>query len=310
MSTPILMNDFGQFALWAESFRRLDATMICLQKPLDKDRLNSIRYCFVWQPADDFFVDLPSLQIIFSVGAGVDHILGCSSRPRHLPIVRLDDVTLKNEMTEFVVHRVLDQHRQFPLYRQQQQQGLWQAHLQKPANQTTVGVMGLGRLGQAAAQSLVDLNFRVKGWSRSLKQIEGVLCYSETQLNSFLDEVDILVCMLPLTKTTHGLLNQGLLSRLARGAALINVGRGGLQVETDIMAALDGGQLSHAYLDVFCTEPLPRLHPFWAHPNVSLTPHVASQTWPPTAAQHVIDNIKRFEAGLSIGPVYDEARGY
>lgn len=308
--TTILIHDPDAFSLWRSSFAALDGDFVCVEKPLGATDLASIRYCLVWNPPMDFFDDLPALEVIFSTGAGVDHILRCASLPKHVPIVRLDDVMLKNEMSEFVLLQVLSHHRNMHLYQAQQRKRLWRQHLQQPAHETCVGIMGLGTLGRHCAITLRQLNFQVKGWSYSKKSCAGVTCYGHNELSDFLQGLDILVCLLPLTPQTRGIVNADVFQQLPQGAAFVNVGRGDLIVEADILAALASGQLSHAYLDVFSNEPLAASHVFWQHEQITVTPHIASQTWPPTSAQHVIDNIVRYERGEPMQPIYDYDKGY
>jgi len=270
-----------------------------------------IDYALVWRPEPGFLASLPSLRLILSLGAGVDHLLGDPRLPRHLPIVRLVDPHMTNAMSEFVVLQVLRLHRRDLDYRAQQEAGVWRELDQPNAAERRVGILGLGELGQDAAKKLKALGFDVAGWSRSGKAVAEVGSYAGSAgLAPLLGRSEILVCLLPLTAETEGILNARTLALLPRGAALVNVARGAHLVEEDLLAALASGQISAAVLDVFRDEPLPAGHPFWHHPRVVVTPHVAAFTNPSTAAPIILDNIRRFEEGLPLLNRVDPARGY
>jgi glyoxylate/hydroxypyruvate reductase A len=270
-----------------------------------------IDYALVWKPEPGFLASLPSLKLILSLGAGVDHLLADPHLPRHLPIVRLVDPHMTEAMSEYVVLQVLRLHRRDLAYRDQQQAGVWRELDQQNAAERRVGILGLGELGRDAAKKLKALGFDVAGWSRGEKSIPGVEGFAgATGLPRLLGRSEILVCLLPLTAETEGLLNAGTLALLPRGAALVNAARGAHLVEEDLLAALASGQISAAVLDVFREEPLPADHPFWHHPRVIVTPHVAAFTNPATAAPIIIDNILRFEEGRPLLNRVYPARGY
>jgi glyoxylate/hydroxypyruvate reductase len=270
-----------------------------------------IDYALVWRPETGFLASLPSLKLILSLGAGVDHLLGDPQLPRHIPIVRLVDPHMTDAMSEYVVLQVLRLHRRDLDYRAQQEAGVWRELDQPNAVERRVGILGLGELGQDAAKKLKALGFDVAGWSRSEKNLTGIASYAGAPgLSQLLPRSEILVCLLPLTTETEGILNASTLALLPRGAALINAARGAHLVEADLLAALASGQVSAAVLDVFRQEPLPADHPFWRHPRVILTPHVAAFTNPTTAAPIILDNIRRFEDGRPLLNRVDLARGY
>jgi glyoxylate/hydroxypyruvate reductase A len=270
-----------------------------------------IDYALVWRPEPGFLASLPNLKLILSLGAGVDHLLGDPRLPRHLPIVRLVDCHMTDAMSEYVVLQVLRVHRRDLDYRAQQEAGIWHELDQQNAAERPVGLLGLGELGQDAAKKLKALGFDVAGWSRSERTIAGVRCHAGTAgLPPLLGRSEILVCLLPLTAETEGILNARNLALLPKGAALVNAARGAHLVEEDLLAALASGQISAAVLDVFREEPLPADHPFWHHPRVVLTPHVAAFTNPATAAPIILDNIRRFEEGRPLLNRIDPARGY
>ena len=271
----------------------------------------AIHYALVWQPEPGLLASLPNLKLIVGLGAGVDHLLGDPLLPREVPIVRLVDPYMTDAMSEYVTLSVLRLHRQDLDYLAQQRARLWQEREQKNAAERTVGILGFGTLGQDAGRKLKALSFDVAGWSRATKEIAGFASYAgPAGLDAMLARSEILVCLLPLTAETAGILNAATFARLPRGAGIVNAGRGGHLVEADLIAALDRGHLSGAVLDVVGEEPLPAGHPFWHHPRIILTPHVAAETHPPTAAPIIREAIRRFEAGLPIANRVDLARGY
>ena len=274
-----------------------------------------IHYAAVWKPARGELAGFPSLRVIFNLGAGVDALMADKSLPK-VPLVRVSVRDLTSRMTEYVVLHVLMHHRQEPYLRASQRAKRWAPKAQWPASVISVGIMGLGTLGTSAADALKHLGFRVAGWSRSVRQIDGVECFcGEGQLDAFLRRTDILVCLLPLTPDTRRILNRGLFAKLNRGSplgapVLINAGRGGLQDEADILDCLDDGTLGAVSLDVFAEEPLPAESPFWTHPKVVLTPHNAADTDPDEISKYVARQIERFEAGGTLENVVDSGRGY
>ena len=271
----------------------------------------AIDYALVWRPEPGFLASLPNLKLILSLGAGVDHLLGDPRLPLHLPILRLVDPHMTDAMSEYVVLQVLRLHRRDLDYRNQQGAGVWRELDQQNAGQRRVGILGLGELGQDAAKKLKALGFDVAGWSRSEKAVEGVRSYAGAAgLAPLLGRSEIIVCLLPLTAETEGILNTRTLALLPKGAALVNAARGAHLVEEDLLAALASGQISAAVLDVFREEPLPVDHSFWHHPRVVVTPHIAAFTNPATASPIILDNIRRFEEGRPLLNRVDPARGY
>jgi glyoxylate/hydroxypyruvate reductase len=270
-----------------------------------------IDYALVWRPVPGLLASLPNLKLIVGLGAGVDALLEDSTLPRTVPLARLVDPYMTDAMSEYVVFQVLRLHRQDIDYLNQQRARIWEEREQKNAAERRVGILGFGTLGEDCGRKLKAIGFEVAGWSRSPHEAPGFATYSgPAGLGEILARSDILVCLLPLTPQTQGILNADAFARLPPGAAIVNAGRGGHLVEPDLVPALDSGQLSGAVLDVFHEEPLPADHPFWAHPRIIVTPHVAAETHPPTAAAIIREEIRRFETGLPLENRVDLARGY
>lgn len=263
-----------------------------------------------WLPPADIPARFPRLKLLFSVGAGADQF-DLHALPPDLPVIRMVEPGLTQGMVEYVTFAVLGLHRDMPRYFHQQRQQQWLSHRAIPAAQRRVGVMGLGELGQAALGQLVALGFDCAGWSRTPRHCPGVRCWhGDDQLAAFLAHSEILVCLLPLTETTRGLLNRTLFSQLPPGAALVQVGRGPQLAEDDLLQALASGQLRAAVIDVTDPEPLPPNHPFWHHPAIWLTPHIASQTQNESAIAALLENLRRYQRGEPLHGEIDRSRGY
>lgn len=270
----------------------------------------SVRYLAAWQPPDDPARTLPNLEVIFSVGAGIDQF-DLSRVPAHIAVVRMIEPGIVEGMVEYVTQAVLTIHRDLFDYAIQQRERVWREMPVRAAATRRIGVLGLGMLGTAVLERLRLFGFPCAGWSRSAHAIEGVECHAGVEtLDAFLARTDILVCLLPLTDATRGLLDKRLFGKLPKGASLINVGRGPQVNQQDLLDALDNGQLQNAILDVTDPEPLPEAHPFWTHPRVRITPHIASATRPETAVDVVLDNIRRHRDGLPMLGEIDRKRGY
>ncbi|MGX4769875.1 2-hydroxyacid dehydrogenase [Bradyrhizobium guangdongense] len=276
----------------------------------DIGNATDVRYLVAWVPPDDIATTFPNLELVFSVGAGVDQF-DATKLPPHIPLVRMLEPGIAETMVEYVTLAVLALHRDLLHFINQQKEQVWREIRITPARRRRVGVMGLGQLGQAVLERLKAFGFPLSGWNRSLREIAGVACYAGAgTLPEFLAHADILVCLLPLTDETRGILNADLFARLPRGAGLVNVGRGRHLIEADFLAALDSGALSGAVLDVTDPEPLPAAHPFWSHPRILLTPHNASMTSPDTAVDFVLDVIARHRRGEALPGLVDRGRGY
>lgn len=276
----------------------------------DRGDTRQVRFLAAWQPPADLATQFPNLEILFSTGAGTDQF-DFSIIPASLPVVRMVESGIVHGMVEYVTLAVLSIHREWSTYLDQQRDKTWKTHRVYPASARRVGVLGLGQLGRAVLDRLGAFGFPCAGWSRSPQQIPGVQCHAGPDaLQDFLASTDILICLLPLTDSTRGILCKQLFDQLPQGATLINVGRGGHLVQDDLLQALDTGRLSRAILDVSDPEPLPPEHRFWTHPAVVLTPHIASMTQPDTAVDAVVDNLRRYHQGLPMIGLVDRTLGY
>jgi glyoxylate/hydroxypyruvate reductase A len=267
-------------------------------------------HAVVWAPPQQFFDEQPALKGIFNMGAGVDALLALRL-PKDAVLVRLDDAGMSVQMAEFVCHAVIRHFREFDVYDREQAQARWAFRKPRVRSDYSVGIMGLGVLGQRVARAVAQFEFPVLGWSRTPKTLEGVRCYAGAQgFRDFLAATRILVCLVPLTPETHGILNRDTLAQLPPGGYLINVARGGHLVEDEMLALLDSGHLSGATLDVFHTEPLPPDHAFWRHPKITVTPHTSARTLRDETVAQIAGKIQAFARGGPIVGVVDRNRGY
>jgi glyoxylate/hydroxypyruvate reductase A len=269
-------------------------------------------YAVVWEPKHGLIKDYTNIKAIFSLGAGIDHILADTSIPEDIPIIRMGDDGLKEGMAEFVLMNVLMHHRQIPEMISAQQDRNWLRLFSKPASAVTVGIMGYGALGHYAAQALKPLGYKIRAWSTSPKAAEaGVQHFAgNNALAEFLSGTDILVGLLPDTPATSGLLNEDTLACLPKGAAVVNAGRGSLIDIDALLHHLDTDHLSGATLDVVPEEPLPQNSALWHHKKVIITPHIAAITRTDTAANYIVDNIKLLQNGDIPTNMLNRNRGY
>ena len=300
----------GQGDLWrAELAKRLPGLEIRIHPEIGNPA--EIEVILAWKAPHGLIASLPHLRLICSLGMGLDHLLDDPTLPPDVPIVRLVDPNMVEQMSEYALYAVLHFHRRFDVYERFQRERRWQELPLPHTALRRVGVMGLGEIGSDCARKLAALGFQVRGWSRTPKGLPEVRCFSgEAGLPDFLSESEILVAVLPLTAETTGVVNARALARMPRGSYFVNIARGGLVVEQDLLAALDSGQLAGAMLDVTQTEPLPQSHAFWHHPGVRITPHIAGLTNPYTAAEPIAQNMRRLMSGEPLDHVVDRARGY
>jgi len=268
-------------------------------------------YAVVWLPPAELFDEQPALKAVFVLGAGVDALLAVPSLPPRMPVIRLEDAGMAGPMADYVLAAVMRVHRRFDQFAAYQRARRWQQEAACPKAQFKVGVLGLGAIGSEVARVLAAHGYAVRGHARTPHSLAGVQCTAGTGMfDEFLRGLDVLVNVLPLTPETVGILNHATLSRLAHGAHLVNVGRGAQLVETDLIALLDAGKLAGATLDVFATEPLPLDHPFWARPEIVMTPHVSAVTEMAYAVEQIARKIVALERGEAVSGLIDRARGY
>lgn len=308
----LLATDFSPDALqrWAEQVREAlpGMTVITARSAADDPE---IEMALVSNPAPGVLKDLPRLRFVQSMWAGVDKLLRDPSIPPELTLARMVDPAMSQAMAETALWAVLSLHRGYHRYAEQQRSRLWQPLPQRRADELRVAVLGLGEMGRAVALRLVHGGYRVSGWSRSAPELPGVECHQrDAALPPLLGEADIVVNLLPLTARTHSLFNARTFSQMKPGAGFVNLARGQHVVEGDLLAALDKGQVGHAVLDVFQTEPLPTGHAFWSHPRVTLLPHAAAQTDLRSATAVAVANLKAWRDGRPVANRVDRARGY
>jgi glyoxylate/hydroxypyruvate reductase len=290
--------------LFASEMEKLQSWLPLLSSALPDDRITSWENCAAGEKIDVALVATPpkgtlkrlgGVKLIQSLWMGVEGLLADPDYPKGVPLARLVDPGMVAAMSETVVAHVLDWHRRHNQYRAQQRERKWLRLTQYMASDRTVGLLGLGELGTDAARRLLALGFNVAGWSRRPKDVPGVRCY--TELAAMLPACNVVVCLLPLTAQTRGILNRENFGKMPKGGCVINLARGGHVVTADLLAALDSGHLSHAYLDVFEKEPLPADSPLWAHPRIGITPHSAALTEPRTAVPKIVENVERARRG-------------
>lgn len=265
----------------------------------------------VWKHPHGSLTKYPNLRCIASFGAGVDFIFNDPTLAGNIPITRVIDPVLASDMSEYVLSAILGHLKNFNIYQQDQSKSVWEPKRYSRIQDNTIGILGAGTLGMTVAQDLKKIGFEVIGWVNSERQDEIIPLYvGDAQKSEFLNKSTVLVCLLPLTKTTYGILNKENLSQLPKGAFLINVARGGHLIEEDLIALLNEGHLSGACLDVFNEEPLPKTHPFWKHTKIQITPHVASVSDPDSVVPQLVANYNRLQDGKPLLNMVDLSKGY
>lgn len=295
---------------WLRALHKADSHLDIDIWPREKNP-EAVEFALCWKHPTGILQNYPNLKCVCSMGAGVDHLLEDSLLPKHLPIIRLVDPQLAQSMFEYLSSAVMLHMCNFAVYEKQQQNSHWQQHSTRRFNETTIGVMGLGKLGEYCAKKFTDLGFNVVGWSRSEKSLANITAYhGNDELPLFLRQSNILICLLPLTKNTSGILNRDLFNTLPKNAFLINVARGQHLIENDLLEALHNEQLKGACLDVFNEEPLVSDHPFWQHEKIRITPHCSSITDPNSVALQIIENYRLMKMQQPLLNQVDLARGY
>ncbi len=302
--------------LFASTIEPTERWIPLLERALPQDRFTTepradIEIALVATPPDGIFSSLPRLKLVQSLWMGVEKLLEDPTLPRTVPLARLIDPGMVSAMSETVLAHVLDWHRHHYHYRRRQRERKWERLAQYLPGDRTVGLLGIGELGTDAAGKLLALGFKVCGWSRRPRALPGVQCFAaDAGLGEVLKRSNALVCLLPLTDQTRGILGAGAFEQMPKGGCVINVARGAHLVAPDLIAALDSGHLAHAYLDVFETEPLPESSPLWTHPGVTVTPHVAALTEPRTSIPKIVANVERVRRGERPEALVDFTAGY
>jgi glyoxylate/hydroxypyruvate reductase len=311
-STLLLLVPVSWAGIWLGPLADMAPDLRVLVHGKDEYDPKTVDYVLSLRPPPGVLKTLPNLKAAFSLGAGVDAFIADPEYPRSVPLVRFVDHTLSREMAQFCVMHVLIHQRTQREFDELQKEKKWaQRFPLRRTEETHIGILGLGEIGTMTAERLRDLDFRVSGWSRTKKHVEGVESFAgDEELGAFLAPVNILICLLPLTLETRGILDKDLFAKLPKDAFVINVARGGHLKPDDLIAALNSGHLSGAVLDVFEKEPLPEDSPLWSHPKITVTPHVAAMTDPRAMVKAAVDGITRLESGKPLENVVDLKRGY
>lgn len=306
----VIISSKGNGLEWKSQLKQLDSELDIRIYPDERNR-DEVTFALAWNPPLGIFSKFPSLKCISSTGAGVDHILKDAGLPTGVSVTRVVDERLSQDMSNYLITYVMAHLRSTEVYNKQQQNRNWQQlEYQLPEN-VGVGILGMGELGSNVAKSLIDLGFEVKGWSRSAKVFDSVSMYTgNEELESFLSDVNILICLLPLTDETRNILSGELFKTLPKGAYIINVARGEHLVDADLLEYINNGHLSGACLDVFRKEPLPKDHPFWLNDKITITPHVASVTSIADVAPQILENYRRTMAGEPLLNLVSMEKGY
>jgi glyoxylate/hydroxypyruvate reductase A len=309
----LLYRGDGVIAPWARDFAQAlpQAETVVWDERQEGQELAPCDYAVVWAPTPALLGQLAHVKAIFLMGAGVDAVLKFGDALPDVPVIRLGDAGMGEQMAEYVVYAVLRYFRRFDEYENQARLGVWNPLVAHDKKAFTVGVLGLGKLGMPVVQALRQLGFPVRGWSRTQKDIPGVDCYAGMDaLDDFLGGTRVLVCMLPLTPETTNLLDRAFMSKLPEGAYLINVARGAQLADPDLMALIRAGHIVGATLDVFRNEPLPAPHPFWNEPRITITPHISALTIREEAVRQIAHKITLLERGEAVADVVDRTIGY
>jgi len=295
---------------WANALKDEDPNIDIEIWPEVEDK-KKVHFAVSWNQPKHVLDQYPNLKAVSSLGAGADHLLEDQALPKSVDICRIVSPSLIQQMQEYVLGAVINIQRNFVHYIRQKDHGKWQAHNHPLAKDLGVGIMGLGELGQPVATQLAQVGYKVLGWSRSEKKIPNTTTFAGTgELPAFLQQTQVLVCLLPLTPETKDILDLDFFKQLKKPAWIINVARGEHLVDEDLIYALDSNILQGAWLDAFTEEPLPDKHAFWNRKNIIITPHIASITKPKEVATQIIDNYKRALSGMELNYRVDREKGY
>ncbi|MCK5443181.1 MAG: glyoxylate/hydroxypyruvate reductase A [Maribacter sp.] len=306
----VIIRQDGKAKIWKEAFRKR-APEFPVYGHLEKHQKKNIQMALVWKPPQGIFKDYPNLRCIASTGAGVDFLFKDKDLPENIPITRVVDEYLAKDMSEHVLAVILCHLKNLNQYKQDQYNRVWKPEGYHRIEDLTVGIMGLGALGKVLAKDLVSYGFKAQGWSNSKKNIANLKTYAGVDEQfQFLSSTQILVCLLPLTKETVGILDKDLFEQLRKGAFIVNVARGGHIVDNDLLMMIEKGHLSGASLDVYHQEPLPKDHPFWDHPKIHMTPHCASVSDPDSIVPQILENYQRLIAGKELLNLVSRLKGY
>ena len=309
MAIVIIRQD-NKIGLWKNALQNADNS-IRVYSYLEDHPKDEITMAVIWKHPTGSLASYPNLKCIASAGAGVDYIFEDDNRPKNIPITRIVDPYLASDMSEHVLSVILAHLKNLNQYKLDQVANIWEPKEYQRISEVTVGILGLGELGSLCASDLNRVGFNVQGWGRSKKHIKGVTTFSgAAEQQHFLRTSDVLVCLLPLTPVTEGILNKPLLSLLPKNAYVINVARGGHMVDEDLIELLNNNHLSGACLDVYHTEPLPKTHPFWNHEKISMTPHYASVSNTNSVMPQIVANYKRLDSGEELCNLVDSDKGY
>lgn len=299
-----------EIAEWEQAIHEIDPNIDINLWPSIEDK-ERVQFAVVWNQPKHLLDSFPNLKAVSSLGAGVDHLLRDESLPESVDICRVVAPSLVQQMTEYILGAVISIQRNFIHYIRQSDAGTWQVHEHSLTDKISVGIMGLGKLGRPVTQKLSRVGYQVSGWSKSPKDIKGVITYAGSEeLKPFLQNTQILICLLPLTPETEDILDLHLFKQLQKPSWIINVARGKHLVDEDLIYALDSDILHGAWLDVFSEEPLPDKHAFWNRDNIIITPHVGSLTKPAEVAGQIVENYKRALSGMELKNQVDREKGY
>ena len=306
----VIVSDIKNLEPWNKALKKADPSIDIITHNEVKDK-SAIEFVLAWNYPHGFLNNYPRLKTISSMGAGVDHIINDKFLPEHIRIVRIIDPSLSNDMYEFSLAVIMNRLRQLTNYQENQRLRIWKKRMYLRISSVRIGIMGTGAIGNHILLNLQKSGFNVSGWARTRgKKVSYKKYHGSGQIEKFLNNSDILICLLPLTADTHGILNKNTMSMLPPKAWIINMGRGGHIVDEDLIEMMDSGHLDGANLDVFREEPLPVDHPFWSHPKIFITPHIASLPDPGSVAPQIVENYRRTIENRPLLNLVDRQQGY